>query len=55
MIIFDHEVYIDVCSNWGVKDREGDFYFYFNLFQFVVHSSGFGFEFCNFGINIYWY
>lgn len=55
MIIFDHEVYIDFANSWTFKDEEGDLFINFNLFDFTIHSTGFGITFCNFTLVIAWY
>lgn len=55
MILFDHEVYIDVQNHWGWKDEAGDFFFTFYLFDFTIHSTGFAITLFNFTLIIAWY
>lgn len=55
MIIFDHEIYFEFIHNWRLFDEEGDFYFDFSLFDFIINSSGFSFVVLNFGLSIMWY
>ncbi len=55
MILFDREFYIDFVNGWIFKDEEGDLFFIFQLFDFTIHSTGFGITIFNFTLVIAWY